>query len=242
MSTKFFAANQRGHNNLGWLDSYHTFSFANYYNPEMMNFGALRVVNDDTVQGGMGFGTHPHNDMEIISIPLEGAIAHKDSMGNVQTLSVNNVQIMSAGTGITHSEFNPSDTDTLKFFQIWIIPNKRGVEPRYDEIDLGTPKRNEFAIIIGPASTPDAYPLWMHQDAWLSLAHIDKGSTVSYTPKGTNTGIFLMVIEGSVDINGNSLQRRDAVGIDTRDEVQGTSYKVQGTSDSYVLAIEVPME
>jgi quercetin 2,3-dioxygenase len=236
MSTILFLANERGHNNLGWLDSYHTFSFGHYYSPERMSFGALRVVNDDTVQGGMGFGTHPHNDMEIISIPLEGSIAHKDSMGNVQTLSVNNVQIMSAGTGITHSEYNPSETELLRFFQIWIIPNTKGVEPRYDEIELGKPTKNTFSTIIGPQSQSTTYPLWMHQDAWLSLAHIDKGASATYTTKSANTGVFLMVIEGSADISSNTLNRRDAIGItETKDIL------VKATSDSYLLTIEVPM-
>lgn len=235
MTTSMFPARERGHANHGWLDSYHTFSFASYFNPNRVRFGMLRVFNDDTVTPGAGFGTHPHDNMEIISIPLEGVINHKDSMNNVRGLSTGDIQIMSAGTGLTHSEYNGSETDVLKFLQIWIFPNERDVEPRYAETHIGELPRNVINTVIGPKSTTEA-PLWMHQRAWLSLARIDAGTTVMYSSHDTQNGVFVFVIEGEVSTANEQLGRRDAIGVTDSNEVSVTA-----TASSYLVIIEVPM-
>lgn len=235
MTTTLFPARERGHANHGWLDSYHTFSFASYFNPNRVRFGMLRVFNDDTVTPGAGFGTHPHDNMEIISIPLEGVINHKDSMNNVRGLSTGDIQIMSAGTGLTHSEYNGSETDVLKFLQIWIFPNERDVEPRYAETHIGELPRNVINTVIGPKGTTEA-PLWMHQRAWLSLARIDAGTTITYSSHDTQNGVFVFVIEGDVTTADTQLGRRDAIGITDSNEVS-----VIATASSYLVIIEVPM-
>jgi len=195
----------------------------------------LRVFNDDTVTPGAGFGTHPHDNMEIISIPLEGVINHKDSMNNVRGLSTGDIQIMSAGTGLTHSEYNGSETDVLKFLQIWIFPNERDVEPRYAETHIGELPRNVINTVIGPKGTTEV-PLWMHQRAWLSLARIDAGTTITYSSHDTQNGVFVFVIEGDVTTADTQLGRRDAIGITDSNEVS-----VIATASSYLVIIEVPM-
>lgn len=235
MTVIHYPAADRGQADHGWLKSFHTFSFSSYYNPDRMHFGALRVVNDDTVTGGAGFGTHPHNDMEIISIPLEGTIVHRDSMGNERSLHAGDVQIMSAGTGITHSEFNGSATDTLRFLQIWVIPDARGVAPRYDEVTLtAEATANRLDAIIGPQG--GGARLWMHQDAWLSMGTLDAGTTVPYGVHGTGRGVFVMVIDGEATVGGVRLQRRDAVGISEADAVDITA-----DTAARILVIEVPL-
>lgn len=234
MTTTLFAADSRGYNDFGWLRTYHTFSFGEYFNADRVHFGALRVFNDDTVSGGRGFGTHPHNNMEIISIPLQGVLMHRDSMGHEQGLQPGDVQVMSAGTGLTHSEYNGTDTD-LKFLQIWIIPKLRNVEPRYDEVHLSVDAgRGAFHTVVGPQGS--GMPLFIHQDAYLSLATLEPNNATSYTLRDPSNGTFTFVIEGSATVNGIPLQRRDAVGI-----TDASVLDVVATSPTSILTIEVPM-
>jgi redox-sensitive bicupin YhaK (pirin superfamily) len=229
-------ANTRGHANHGWLDSYHSFSFAGYYNPERIHFGALRVLNDDTVAAGMGFGTHPHDNMEIISIPTSGDLEHKDSMGNVTVIKQGDVQVMSAGTGIAHSEKNKNSDKPVKFFQIWIIPNKQNVTPRYDQITLNAnDRKNKLQQILSPNA--DDAGVWIHQDAWFHLGNLDKDVEVKYDLKKKGNGMYAFVIEGDVTINGQKLNRRDALEIVNTDQLN-----IKADSDSEILLMEVPME
>lgn len=236
MKTELFRAGTRGHKNHGWLDTHHTFSFASYFNPERMNFGALRVVNDDIVIGGEGFGTHPHDNMEIVSIPLYGALEHQDSMGNGSVIEAGEVQVMSAGTGITHSEYNAKDDKDVNFFQIWVIPNKRNVEPRYDQqkFDFFMAK-NQLMQIVSP--DPNDEGLWVHQDTWFSIGVFDKGKTFEYKMKNPGDGLFVMVIEGEFKVGEQSLARRDALGITETDSVTFQSE----SEAARILLIEVPM-
>ncbi|MCX6141511.1 MAG: pirin family protein [Candidatus Kapabacteria bacterium] len=229
-----FPASERGHFDFGWLNTYHSFSFGQYFNPESMNFGMLRVLNDDLVAPGEGFGTHPHNNMEIITIPLEGVVMHRDSMGHEEGLHPGDVQVMSAGTGLTHSEFNGSPTDVLKLLQIWIIPNERNVEPRYDQIEINDAAQNTLYTIVGPRDA--GLPLWITQNAWISLGVLSPDTTVTHTSQAEGTGVFIFVIEGAVHIGEQRLGRRDAVGI-----VETTSVDITSDSNAYVLVIEVPM-
>ncbi len=235
MSTTLYTAASRGYNDLGWLRSFHTFSFGHYFDPERVHFGALRVFNDDTVIGGRGFGTHPHDNMEIISIPLEGTLMHRDSMGHEQGLRPGDVQVMSAGTGLTHSEFNGSADADLKFLQIWVIPKLRNVEPRYDEVHLSDADgAGAFHTVVGPQGS--GYPLFIHQDAYLSIARLDAGVTATYVLHNEKNGTFTFVIEGAASVSGNALERRDAIGI-----TDVASIDVIASEPSTVITIEVPM-
>lgn len=228
-------AETRGHANHGWLNSYHTFSFANYYNPERVRFGLLRVLNDDTVQAGMGFGTHPHENMEIVSIPLEGDLEHKDSMGNIAIIKEGDVQVMSAGTGVTHSEYNKNQDKEVKFLQIWIFPNKKNVTPRYDQISLkGIQKENEFYQILSP--NQDEQGVWIHQDAWFHLGNFTKGNSEEYHIKKEGNGVYAFIIDGEAEISGEKLSKRDGMGIWNADSIT-----VKATENSRVLLMEVPM-
>jgi redox-sensitive bicupin YhaK (pirin superfamily) len=236
-NTILYKAETRGHANHGWLDSYHTFSFANYYNPERMNFGALRVLNDDTIDPGMGFGKHPHDNMEIISIPLFGDLEHKDSMGNVAIIKSGDIQVMSAGTGITHSEYNKNTDRKGKFLQIWVIPNLMNAKPRYDQVTLKLQDRqNKLQQIISPF--PDNEGIWIHQDAWFHLGIFDEGNSIEYTLKKAGDGVYFFVISGQFTIGNINLGERDGLGItNTRNiTIKSTS---QG---SEILIIEVPMK
>lgn len=235
MKTVIHKAETRGHADHGWLDSHHTFSFANYRNRERMNFGVLRVLNDDVVAPGMGFGTHPHDNMEIISIPLEGDLEHKDSMGNVAVIKEGDVQVMSAGTGITHSEKNKNTYKEVKFLQIWVFPNKNNVSPRYDQISLqDIAKSNEFYQILSP--NPEDQGVWIHQEAWFHLGKFEQGNTDEYTIKKEGNGVYAFILEGEVEINNEKLSKRDGMGIwDTN------SITVKATEDARVLLMEVPM-
>jgi redox-sensitive bicupin YhaK (pirin superfamily) len=229
-------ADTRGDANHGWLHSKHTFSFANYYDPERIHFGALRVLNDDRVEAGMGFGTHPHDNMEIISIPLEGDLEHKDSMGNVAVIKHGDVQVMSAGTGITHSEYNKNKDRLVKFLQIWVFPNKRNVKPRYDQITLNNNDRhNTLQQILSP--DPDDAGVWVHQDAWFHLGRFERGVSARYTLKKQGNGVYAFVIAGNVTIDGNSLNERDGLGIWETEWISITA----DSEGAEVLLMEVPM-
>ncbi|MCB0555970.1 MAG: pirin family protein [Phaeodactylibacter sp.] len=234
-NTVLHKANTRGHANHGWLNSHHSFSFASYYNPERMHFGVLRVLNDDTVAPGMGFGAHPHDNMEIISIPLEGDLEHKDSMGNTAVIRHGDVQVMSAGTGIRHSEYNRNKDNQVKFLQIWVFPNKRDVKPRYDQITLDLADRhNKFQQILSP--NPDDEGVWIHQDAWFHLGKLDEGVALDYSIKKAGNGLYAFVLEGDITIDGQTLNRRDGFGVWDTDKVS-----VKANSDAEVLLMEVPM-
>ena len=236
MNTVLHKAATRGHANHGWLNSHHTFSFANYHNPERMHFGVLRVLNDDTVSAARGFGTHPHDNMEIISIPLEGDLEHKDSMGNVAVIREGDVQVLSAGTGIYHSEYNKNEDQEVKFLQIWIYPNKKAVEPRYDQISTkDIAKQNEFYQVLSPNPNDDG--VWIHQDAWFHIGHFDDGVQSNYQLKKSGNGVYAFVLEGEVEIDGQALERRDGFGIWN---INSISVKSKGKSK--VLLMEVPMQ
>ena len=235
MTTIIHKADSRGHADHGWLNAYHSFSFAGYYDPERIQFGALRVLNDDTIAAGMGFGTHPHDNMEIITIPLEGDLAHKDSMGNTEIIKFGDVQVMSAGTGIQHSEFNPNHDKRTNLLQIWVFPKERNVEPRYEQITLDTSDRhNQFQQILSPNSNDDG--VWIHQDAWFHMGNLDAGTTVRYNRKLDGNGLYIFVIKGSVKIDGQQLEQRDGLGITDFNEVT-----FEATSDAELLLMEVPM-
>ena len=229
-------ANTRGAANHGWLNAKHSFSFANYYDPERIHFGVLRVLNDDTVAPGMGFGKHPHDNMEIITIPLEGAIEHKDSMGNEGVIKYGDVQVMSAGTGIQHSEYNASQKDQLKLFQIWLFPNKKNVQPRYDQVTLNVDdRRNKLQQIISPKNE-DGH-LWINQDAWFSMGILDKDVSIDYNEKRKGNGLYIIVVKGTVTIAGETLGERDAIGLTDTDSITITA----NTQDAEVLVMDIPM-
>ena len=228
-------AESRGHANHGWLNSFHTFSFANYYDPSRMNFGVLRVLNDDEVAPGMGFGTHPHQNMEIISIPLEGDLEHKDSMGNVAVIRSGDVQAMSAGTGVSHSEYNKNRDAAVKFLQIWVIPNKANVAPRYDQITLEPSSlKNRFLQVISP--DPSDEGIWIHQDAWFHLGKFDADRTIPYTFKKEANGLYVFVLEGSCEVGGETLKRRDGLGVW---DVIALEFRME--EPCKLLLMEVPM-
>lgn len=235
MNTVIYRADTRGLANHGWLHSRHTFSFANYHNPERMHFGVLRVLNDDQVQGGRGFGTHPHDNMEIISIPIEGDLEHKDSMGNVTVIKEGDVQIMSAGTGITHSEYNKNNEKSVHFLQIWIFPNKKNVRPRYDQISIrDIEKENTFYQVLSP--NKDDQGVWIHQDAWFHLGRFTKGKSDTYQIKKQGNGVYAFVLDGGIELNGELLSKRDGMGIWAADSIE-----VKATQNARVLLMEVPM-
>ena len=228
--------NTRGNADHGWLNAYHSFSFASWFNLERVQFGMLRVLNDDTVAAGMGFETHPHDNMEIITIPLEGDLAHKDSMGNAATIKTGDVQVMSAGTGIQHSEFNPNHDQHTKLFQIWLFPKYRNVEPRYQQITLDQSlQKNNFAQILSP--NPDDAGVWIHQDAWFYLSDFDKDFSKKLSLKKEGNGFYIMTIEGEIEVNGEKLERRDAIGIWATNEIE-----IKANIDSKFLVMEIPME
>jgi redox-sensitive bicupin YhaK (pirin superfamily) len=235
-NTVLHKANERGHADHGWLNAYHSFSFANWYNPDKVQFGVLRVLNDDTIAPGMGFGTHPHDNMEIITIPLEGDLAHKDSMGNEEIIKFGDVQVMSAGTGIRHSDFNPNEDKRSKLLQIWLFPNKRNVEPRYQQITLDVKDRqNKLQQILSP--NPEDAGVWIHQDAWFHMGKFEKGITETYTVKRNENGVYAFIISGTVTINGQTLETRDALGITNTEKMEITA-----TSDTEILLMDIPME
>jgi redox-sensitive bicupin YhaK (pirin superfamily) len=236
MKTVLHRANTRGHANHGWLDSHHTFSFANYRNPERMHFGVLRVLNDDIVAPGRGFGRHPHDNMEIISIPLEGDLEHKDSMGNVAVIKQGDVQVMSAGTGIYHSEYNRKQDQQVKFLQIWLFPNKKNVEPRYDQITLENSNlKNQLYQVLSPSQNDEG--VWIHQNAWFHMGNLEKGFETTYEIKSKGNGVYAFVLDGDVTIDNQDLGKRDGFGVwDTE------SICIKADSDAKILLMDVPMQ
>ena len=235
MKTVYHKADTRGFADHGWLESHHTFSFANYYNPERMSFGVLRVLNDDQVASGMGFGTHPHRDMEIISIPLEGDLEHKDSMGTTEVIRNGEIQVMSAGTGVQHSEYNKNKDGLVKFLQIWVIPNKMNVTPRYDQISIKeNEKINDFQQILSP--NPYDEGVWIHQNAWFNLAKFEKGNAKGYKIHQPGNGVYVFVLKGSAKIGNQILGIRDGFGIWETDK-----FTLEALEDSEILLMEVPM-
>lgn len=233
MKTVFHPEASRGHADHGWLNAKHSFSFASWYNPERIHFGMLRVLNDDIVAGGMGFGKHPHDNMEIITIPLSGAIQHQDSMGFSEIIEAGEVQVMSAGTGIYHSEFNPKPDQALNLFQIWIFPNQKQVTPRYAQKKYNL-THGVFTQLVGPQQS--GLDTWIHQDAWISLGEFGAQTTVNYAINKQKNGIYLMVIEGEIQIGAQRLQSRDAIGISEIEQIN-----IQMEQNSKILVIEVPM-
>ena len=229
-------SSSRGNANHGWLNAYHSFSFGGWHNPERIQFGVLRVLNDDTIAPGMGFGTHSHDNMEIITIPLEGDLAHKDSMGNAATIKTGDVQVMSAGSGIQHSEFNPNEDQQTKLFQIWLFPRTKNVTPRYQQITLDKSlEKNAFAQILSP--NPEDAGVWIHQDAWFYMSDFDKGVTKILALKKEGNGFYIMTIEGEIEVNGEILEKRDAIGI-----WETTKLEIKANSDAKFLVMEIPME
>jgi quercetin 2,3-dioxygenase len=235
-STVLHKANTRGHANHGWLNSHHTFSFANYYNPERMHFGVLRVLNDDIVDPGMGFGNHPHDNMEIISIPLEGDLEHKDSLGNISVIKHGDIQVMSAGTGVFHSEFNKSNEQQVHFLQIWLFPKTKNVVPRYDQLTLNiSDRQNQLQQILSPDKADDG--VWINQDAWFHIGKFDKDFSIEYKLKKTANGVYAFVLKGDLTIENIVLHQRDGLGIwDT-----STIILKANSPDAEVLLMEVPL-
>ncbi len=234
METVIHKADTRGLAKSSWLTSYHTFSFADYNDPDRMRFGTLRVLNDDTVMQGKGFSMHSHENMEIISIPLEGALAHKDSMGYGSVIRKHDVQIMSAGTGIYHSEYNQSHQEPVKFLQLWIFPKERNIHPRYEQMTFhpGT-MNNRFQLVVSPRK--DGESLWINQDAWISLANFEAGRNAHYSQYSEGNDIYLFVIEGSVKVEGEILGRRDGMGI-----CNTKGFHLKAVKKSYLLLLEIP--
>ena len=233
MKTIFHKSTDRGRANHGWLDSHHSFSFAHFYDPEKIHYGALRVLNDDIVQGGMGFGTHPHDNMEIISIPLSGDLEHKDSMGNSGVIQQNDVQLMSAGTGIQHSEYNKNKDKLVNFLQIWVFPKVKNIKPRYDQKTFSPDDRkNKLQMIV----SPNEDGVHINQDAWFYLSDLDAGKNVELKLNNKNSGVYTFVIDGDVTVNGNKLNKKDAIGISETENITVTA-----DSNAKVLLMEVPM-
>ncbi|HEX2533733.1 MAG TPA: pirin family protein [Chitinophagaceae bacterium] len=235
MKSILHKANTRGHANHGWLDSWHSFSFAGYYDPNRIHFGALRVLNDDTVAPGMGFGKHPHDNMEIISIPLEGDLEHEDSMGNKQVIRQGDVQIMSAGTGIAHSEKNKNADQFVRFLQIWVFPDQKGHAPRYDQRTFShEEKKNKLLTVVSPFGQNEG--IQIHQNAWFSLGKLDAGKDLTYTLHDPANGVYAFVLEGDVTINEIALNRRDGLGLS-----ETGTLNVKADTDTEILLMEVPV-
>ncbi|NDC41493.1 MAG: pirin family protein [Chitinophagia bacterium] len=236
--TIFHAADTRGHADHGWLNAHHSFSFAGYYNPERVHFGALRVLNDDIVKGGMGFGKHPHDNMEIITIVLDGELAHKDSMGHTQTITNDEVQVMSAGTGVFHSEFNPDHHQAVNLLQTWILPAKKNIPPSYAQAIFNPDDRkNKLQTLVSPVERGEG-GLTINQDAWIYRSATDAGHSVSVTPHTEGHGLYVFVISGSITAEGQQLNRRDALGIwETNQPVT-----IAANSDADFVVFEVPMQ
>ncbi len=234
MKTVLHKANTRGHNSFAWLNAYHSFSFGEYYNPDRMGFGKLRVLNDDTISAGMGFGKHPHNNMEIVTIPLNGALHHKDSTGRDEIIRAHDVQIMSAGSGIAHSEFNANKDQEVKLLQIWVLPKEQNIEPRYQQKSFKPADRlNQVLTVVAP---DDDQAVWINQDAWFSLANLLEGTEKKYTIRQKGNGVYAFIISGNASINGIALTERDALGIW---ESEFLAIKADGNTE--ILLIDIPI-
>ncbi len=231
---QYFPAASRGFADHGWLKAAHSFSFGQYHNPERMHFGVLRVLNDDLIAGGGGFGKHGHDNMEIITIPLSGALAHRDNIGHEEVIQAGEVQVMSAGTGVQHSEYNASETEPVNLLQIWLFPNRQNVAPRYQSIKLAPATPNIFQQILSPS--PEDAGVWIHQNAWFHLGYLEAGTTVTYNFKEPANGLYVFVLEGTVKVDGQQLEPRDAYGMWSVEEAAFTAI-----SDARVLLLEVPM-
>ncbi len=235
MKTVFHPSDSRGYANHGWLEARHSFSFASWYQPDRLHFGALRVLNDDIIQGGMGFGTHPHDNMEIVTIPLKGDLEHKDSMGNSAVIREGDIQVMSAGTGVQHSEYNNSPDKEINLFQLWLFPNKQNVKPRYDQLPIRSlHQKNEFFQILSPSANDQG--VWIHQDAWMHILDADQDQSFDYVLQSPENGVYLIVIEGEVEVDNQTLFRRDAIGIWETDKLT-----VKTKTDAELLLVQVPM-
>lgn len=239
MKTKVYKSSERGTADHGWLKANFSFSFAHYYNPSTMNFGALRVLNDDFIQGGMGFGTHPHNNMEIITIPLKGTLKHKDSMSNEWiSVKTGEVQVMSAGAGLQHSEMNGDSKEELNLFQIWIVPNAQNVTPRYDQKQFeASERKNKLQTLVSSIKNPIEGSLGIHQEALISRIDLDENTTFNFTLKTETNGVYVMLIDGEVEINNEILQKRDAIGIE-----QTENFEISSKNNAQLLIIEIPMK
>ncbi|MCH2655316.1 MAG: pirin family protein [Bacteroidota bacterium] len=235
MKTVFHPSDSRGYANHGWLEARHSFSFASWYQPDRLHFGALRVLNDDIIQGGMGFGTHPHDNMEIVTIPLKGDLEHKDSMGNSAVIREGDIQVMSAGTGVQHSEYNNSPDKEINLFQLWLFPNKQNVKPRYDQLPIRSlHQKNEFFQILSPSANDQG--VWIHQDAWMHILDADQDQSFDYVLQSPENGVYLIVIEGEVEVDNQTLFRRDAIGIWETDKLT-----IKTKTDAELLLVQVPM-
>lgn len=235
MKTIFHKASERGHADHGWLNAHHSFSFANYYDPQKVHFGLLRVLNDDIVAPGMGFGMHPHDNMEIITILLKGALEHKDNMGNIGVIHPNEIQAMSAGLGVIHSEYNHSKTEETNLLQIWVFPKEKDIKPRYEQLQFTEEDKNgKFKTIVSPVKSADT--MWINQDAYFSIGKFKAGYSAAYTIQHSGNGAYVFIIEGKCTINSQQLERRDAIGIwDTN------AFNIEIANDSEILIIDVPM-
>ena len=238
MTTTLFEANTRGKADFGWLKANFSFSFGNYYNPERIQFGMLRVLNDDTIDGGTGFGTHSHDNMEIITIPLEGGLKHRDSMGNEGIIRFGEVQVMSAGTGVQHSEMNASQNEQAKTLQLWIFPDKEDVTPRYDQKSFDIENQiNTFVNIVSPKDKNDGNALWVHQQTFFNLGIFEKDTTITYKINIPENGVYLFLIEGEIEVDNQILKQRDAMGIIDFDQ-----FEIKINSKAKILLVEVPMQ
>jgi quercetin 2,3-dioxygenase len=234
MKTIIHKSDSRGHFDHGWLNTRHSFSFGGYYSPEKIHFGALRVLNDDIIAGGTGFDMHPHDNMEIITIPLEGALRHKDSMGHTQKIAKGEIQVMSAGYGLYHAEFNENEDIDAKILQLWIFPDKKDLEPRYDQFKYDFAEKDSLKLLVGPQKANAK--TWINQNAYISMGKLKKDSNFDYRFYEKNNGVYLFIISGSIKIGDILLEARDAIGISETED-----FSVQIINDSEILAIEVPM-
>lgn len=238
MTTQFYPSNERGTADFGWLKANFSFSFGNYFNPKKVQFGMLRVLNDDTIAAGMGFGTHPHANMEIITIPLEGGLKHRDSMGNEGIIGFGEVQVMSAGTGITHSEMNANASQQAKILQLWVFPEKENVAPRYDQKSFDLESQiNTFVTVVSPEDKNDGNTLWVYQQTFFSLGIFESNTNITYSIKIPENGVYLFLIDGEIEVDGTTLNNKDALGITAT-----TGFKIIFKQKSKLLLVEVPME
>ncbi len=228
-------ADSRGYADHGWLQTYHTFSFADYYNPQRMRFGALRVLNDDTVAGGEGFGMHPHDNMEIVSIPLAGVLRHSDSMGHTSLLHAGEIQVMTAGTGIVHSEYNASMQEPVRFLQIWVFPEEKNLTPRYSQVRLNEAESDRPRLIVAPEGSEHVG--WIHRKAWFHTLRLSGESEVPFRLQRPSDGLYLFVIDGEIEADGERLNRRDGMGL-----IQPGELALRGRQGAEVLLMEVPMD